>query len=161
MNEYTWDDEDSEDSFEESEPSQKSLPANLRKLIREKDKQSKILTEENARLHAELLERDRSQILTSRGIPAKVAKLIPSTVTDVDAWLHEFGDVLPVKGEPTETAAPVPDDDMQNMLKMQETSRSAAPDVSVLQTQLGKLANPELAEDEFRKMLKNAGARLT
>jgi hypothetical protein len=44
--------------------------------------------------------------LTEKGLNAKVAKLVPQDVEDVDAWLTEYGDVFGIKQAETETPAP-------------------------------------------------------
>lgn len=57
-------------------------------------------------LEKQLRERDqqlRSLQLAAKGVDEKVAKLIPADVTDVDAWLEEYGDLF------TKTKAETPD----------------------------------------------------
>ena len=44
--------------------------------------------------------------LTEKGLNAKVAKLVPQDVEDVDAWLTEYGDVFGINQPTTDEPSP-------------------------------------------------------
>ena len=56
--------------------------------------------------------------LTEKGLNAKVAKLVPQDVEDVDAWLTEYGDVFGINQ--TETDTPSPDAEAQSRVSKLE-----------------------------------------
>ena len=77
-----------------------NLVRDLRKQLKEAQAQSKTLQEELAGLKGAARERTVTEVLKSKGLPEKVAKLIPNDVEGEEAvteWLQEFGEVFGVR----------------------------------------------------------------
>ena len=100
--------------FDDDDLDNADLPASLRKQLKAKDK---ALDELKAQ-YEQVLKRDRertlSDALTAKGLPSKVAKLLPSdldpTPEAIDGWLSEYADVFGIKQEtPVEEPPAVPD----------------------------------------------------
>jgi hypothetical protein len=84
------------------------------KALREKaEADSKRLKEQGdqiAKLSARLAENDLRDVVTSKGLPAKVAKLaaaagVEPTAEAVEAWVKDYGDVFITSGGPTQEPA--------------------------------------------------------
>ena len=72
-------------------------PANLRKALKRAEKEKKELAEQLAKIQTDLRDRSVKEVLEQKGVPAKIAKFIPSDVNtpeQVDAWLNENADVF-------------------------------------------------------------------
>lgn len=81
---------------EESTDQPRGLRAQLEAVLAEK----KALQEEVANLKGTVRSRQVADILSAKGVPAKVANLIPSTVEGEEAvtkWLEDFSDVFGIK----------------------------------------------------------------
>lgn len=91
--------EDFEEDFDEEprRPQGNDLVKQLRKADRVKDKQIKELEAELAHLRSERRSNTVAKILETEGINSKIAKFIPTDVTDEDAvkaWLDENSEVF-------------------------------------------------------------------
>ena len=95
-----WDEFDDDFDFEDEpqrKPQGNDLVKQLRKADRAKEKMIKELEAELASLRAERRSSTVSQILEQEGVSTKIAKFIPSDITEaeaVKAWLDENADVF-------------------------------------------------------------------
>ena len=108
------------------------LVKDLRKQLREKASSEKELAEKLAKLENQLRTETVSKVLEGRGVPAKVAALIPSnveaTADGVGKWLDEYGDVFNIpKSEVQATETVVDKEQVEAMKTMQEVSHNAEP----------------------------------
>ena len=85
----------------------------LRKVNRALEKRTKELEQELASLKTQTRQRTVKDMLTAKGVPAKVAALIPQdiepTEEGISGWLQEFGDVFGVTQVHEEQAQVNPD----------------------------------------------------
>lgn len=102
-----WDeqDDDNEDEFVD----ETTLLRQLRKQLKDAQKRDAEREAELAQLRGQNRERSLSEVLSTKGLSSKVAKLYPkdaeATPEAVDAWLSEYGDVFGVQAEqPAQTA---------------------------------------------------------
>ena len=131
------------------------LPAALRKQLKAKDK----AMAELQKSYGEMLKRDRDrtlgETLTTKGLPAKVAKFFPADadIATIDAWLTENEDVF---GKPKEltgeqdTAPEVPDA-FGRLNKIGGTSANSG-EADVLHN-----VNNAASEQDLIKMIMDAG----
>lgn len=114
-NQNQWDEFDEFDS-DEDDMQEKNLANDLVKQLRKADRaKEKRIKEMEAELNAYRSEKRSqtiSQVLETEGVPTKIAKFIPSDVTDpeaVKAWLNEnadiFGVARPQQEPPVDEAA--------------------------------------------------------
>lgn len=77
------------------------LPKGFRAALAKAQKEAKELKEQNEKLLKQVRETAISQVLTTKGVPHKLAKLVPvdiePTADAVEKWLEEYSDVFPVK----------------------------------------------------------------
>lgn len=89
------------DGYEDDDQGGNDLVKQLRKKIADDAKAARARDEEFATLKAQVRTRTVADVLSGKGIPAKVAGLIPETVeateSAVDAWLGEYSDVFGIK----------------------------------------------------------------
>jgi predicted RNase H-like nuclease (RuvC/YqgF family) len=113
----------------------------LRKVNRALEKRAKELEQELTSLRTQTRQRTVKDMLTSKGVSAKVAALIPQdiepTEEGISGWLNEFGDVFGVQ-------APV-----------QEEQETVNPDV-VAQSRINNIVatgqTPNVDQDMFAKI---------
>lgn len=93
---YMYDDEE-EDTVQDNGINQ------LRKVNRALEKRTKELEQELASLKTQTRQRSVKDVLTAKGVPAKVAALIPQDIEPteeaISGWLQEYGDVFGVQGQ--------------------------------------------------------------
>jgi len=85
-----------EDEYEE----QDNGPAELRKALKKAQKEREAVEAELQKMRSELRSRSVKDVLASKGVPDKLAKLIPSDVDtpeQIDAWLNEYSDVFGIR----------------------------------------------------------------
>ena len=85
-----------EDDYEE----QDNGPAELRKALKKAQKEREAIEAELNKLRSDMRSRSVKDVLASKGVPDKLAKLIPSDVDtpeQIDAWLNEYSDVFGLK----------------------------------------------------------------
>lgn len=129
MSEFDFDFDDNEDAQGDS-----GALRELRKAYKSLQKQLKEATEMNESLQSSMRERSVKDVLTSKGLPEKIAKFIPSEVTsaeDVEAWLADNGDVFGVsqqaastEGQPQEEA---PDPNLAAWQRISATQSGGQP----------------------------------
>jgi len=177
MNEYdNWDYQDDDD---EGPIDPKSLPKQLRKVIRDAKAAEKAARDEAATLRTQVRESVISGVLTSRGVPAKVAKLIPADVESsaeaIDKWLTDYQDVFgsgqPAPAQTTNQTAepsngngqqfidnaatntgPTPDE-IAAMQRMQGTTGTAQPFGGRMEELALKLNDPSLTEEQLDALI--------
>lgn len=115
-----WDEFEEFDSDEDDRNDQANLANDLvkqlRKADRAKEKRIKEMEAELSAYRTEKRSQTISQVLENEGVPTKIAKFIPSDVTDpeaVKAWLNENADVFGVARPQQEN--PVDEDAMRRM----------------------------------------------
>jgi hypothetical protein len=95
---------DYEDEYED----QDNGPADLRKALKKAQKEREALEAELGQMRKDLKSRTVKEVLESKGVPAKLAKLIPSDVDSpeqIDAWLNEYSDVFGLQTQNQEEPA--------------------------------------------------------
>jgi hypothetical protein len=98
MSDYDWDDD-----YEEDAPKQESNPLrDARNRGKQLAKQNKELLERLEKAEAGLRERSVKDAIKSKGLPEKVASLIPKDLTtseEVDAWVESYADIFGVPAQ--------------------------------------------------------------
>lgn len=175
MNEYdNWDYQDDDD---EGPIDPKSLPKQLRKVIRDAKKEAADSKAEAAELRKQVRESVVSNVLTARGVPAKVAKLIPADVETsaeaIEKWLADYGDVFGSgQSASTQTATQTADtsngqqfindaatntgpsaEEIAAMQRMQNTSGTAQPFGGRMDELQAKLNDPSLTEEQLDALI--------
>lgn len=82
------------------------LVKQLRAQLKAQKKASDEALEELKGFRQEQRTRTIASKLTEKGLNAKVAKLVPQDVEDVDTWLTEYGDVFGITQEGSEAPPP-------------------------------------------------------
>ena len=82
------------------------LVKQLRNQLKAQKKASDEALEELKGFRQEQRTRTLASKLTEKGLNAKVAKLVPQDVEDVDAWLTEYGDVFGINQTTTDEPSP-------------------------------------------------------
>lgn len=98
MSEYEWDDDD-------IDTNDSNAMKELRKAYKKLQAEKKELAEQLDSMQSSLRERSVKDVIASKGLPDKVAALIPKDATtseEVEAWLAEYGDVFGVQVEADE-----------------------------------------------------------
>lgn len=107
---YQADDLDGDDDEGQAPPNtgQQQLPKGFRTALAKAQKEAKDLKEANEKLLKQVRQAAISQVLKTKNIDPKVAKLVPAEIEPtpeaVEKWLEEYADVFPVK--PAEDAKP-------------------------------------------------------
>ncbi len=106
------------------------LVKTLRKQLKEKSQAEKELADKYAALQGKHRETQLSSVLSSKGVPSKVAALIPGDIEpdeeSVDKWLGEFGDVFNIQREGESNGTePVDVETATQIQKMQDVSHGA------------------------------------
>lgn len=177
VSEYdAWDYQD-EDDEQPIDP--RSLPKQLRKVIRDAKAEAKQAKDEADKLRAEHREFVVGNVLKSKGVPEKVAKLIPADVTSAEAietWLSDYGDVFTpsssapaqqaTSGEQTrqvnDTAATtspggLSPEEVADQQRMQQAVSTAQPFGGRAEELMAKLNDPDLTEEQLHALIKKGG----
>ena len=124
MSEYEWDDDD-------IETSDSNAMKELRKAYKKLQAEKKELAETLESMQSSLRERSVKDVIAAKGLPEKVAALIPSTATtseEVEAWLSEYGDVFGIQAEANEPEQPRQvNPDLAALNRISETQSSGQP----------------------------------
>lgn len=178
MVEYDWNFQDDDDDDEQPiDP--RSLPKQLRKVIKDAKAEAKAAKDEAEILRKENREIHVTNVLKSMGVPEKVAKLIPPDVTSGEAiksWLSDYSDVFtPSSSTPATqastgevansngqtfienaatTATGLTPEEIANAQRMQNTASTAQPFGGKQEELMAKLNDPELTEEQFNALLK-------
>lgn len=172
MSEYNWeneldDDDTSEGGTGNGQPAGvESLPKHLRQLIAKAKRDEKAAIARASEAENKLRTNTIESALASRGVPAKVAGLIPESVPPtpegLSAWLAEYGDVFgtkaPIEGGQTAsegaTDATPANADNDALARMQQTASSG----SVTQTRaadaIAKINDPNLTFDQLKALMR-------
>jgi len=125
MSEYEWDDDEMDAQGETN------AMRELRKAYKKLQAEKKELAESLEAMQSSLRERSVKDVIASKGLPEKVAALIPTNATtseEVEAWLTEYGDVFGVQveaNEPTQQSQVNPE--LQALNRISETQSSGQP----------------------------------
>lgn len=148
---------DYEDDYEEQDS---NGPAELRKALKKAQKEREALEAELNQIRKDLKSRTVKEVLESKGVPAKLAKLIPSDVDSpeqIDAWLSEYSDVFGLQQSQEEPAQPNVDEDTirasQRINQTTSTAQTPSGGESVHQKLLAAGSKEELDQMIFGSSL--------
>lgn len=122
MSDYDWLDDDDDASDDGPANSTKALQQ-ARAAAKAKSKENKDLLERLERAESALRERSVKDAIKSKGLPEKVAGLIPKDLTtseEVDAWVTEYADIFgvpAVEGDPADGQAATQQDPQMEALQ--------------------------------------------
>lgn len=127
MSDNLWDDDDQD----QDQQSEGNLVKQLRSALKAKDKELATLREQNVTLTKSNRQRTVADVLASKKLDPKVAKLVPESVEPtpeaVTAWLDEYADIFGLKAKDDD--AQEGDDETQaseDLAALQRISRSTA-----------------------------------
>lgn len=151
---------DSNEEGETSVPQGKGLRAQLETVLAEK----KVLEENLQKAQGVLRELSINETLAGIGVSAKVAKFIPSDVTDkesIEKWVAENADVfnIQVGGNPTETQKPTIDPSVVASANRLNNLSSSAQSPSKIQDIEARIASAS-SEEEINALWAEARAFL-
>lgn len=159
-----WDNDDDEFEFDDQTGND---PGNLVKTLRKQAKadaaEKKALNEKLSQLSNQVRESTIGNIVKSRGLPDKVARIIPKDIDpseeEVTKWLDEYGDVFGVPKE--ESSAENKGAELNaNQAAMQQMNRVAstgtAPGGNAQET-LAALNSDDLTEEKLVQLIKKGG----
>lgn len=144
------------------------LVKSLRKKISDDAKALKEMEKEFGALKARERTRTVADVLSAKGVPVKVAKLVPETIEPtedaVNKWLDEFGDVFGAKSAetgtektteaPQETSSTVGTDDQDALNRIAESSSSGVIPATAVNEQMQKVQ--AASHDELLQMIADA-----
>ena len=144
MSEYEWDDDD-------IDTNDSNAMKELRKAYKKLQAEKKELAEQLEGMQSSLRERSVKDVIASKGLPEKVAALIPKDATtseEVEAWITEYGDVFGVQVEEAdEPEQPKQvDPDLAALNRISETQSGGQPftnDPDQLASLIAAADNPE------------------
>lgn len=175
MVEYDWDFQDDDDDEQPIDP--RSLPKQLRNMLKAAKKNEKDALDKVKTLETRNREFVVGQVLESKGVPKKVAKLIPADVTSAEAietWLTDYSDVFSPSSTTTEVveqktettsngqafinAAGGPSaDEIAAMQRMQNTAGTALPFGGRGEELMAKLNDPDLTVEQLDALIAKGG----
>lgn len=137
--------------YEDENEEQDSGPAELRKALKKAQKEREALEAELNQIRKDLKSRTVKEVLESKGVPTKLAKLIPSDIDSpeqIDAWLNEYSDVFGLQKTQEEPAQPNVDEDTirasQRINQTTSTAQTPSGDESIHQKLLAAGSKEEL-----------------
>ena len=143
MSEYEWDDDD-------IDTNDSNAMKELRKAYKKLQAEKKELAEQLEGMQSSLRERSVKDVIASKGLPEKVAALIPKDATtseEVEAWIAEYGDVFGVQVEADEPEQPKQvDPELAALNRISETQSGGQPfsnDPDQLASLISAADNPE------------------
>jgi hypothetical protein len=111
-------------------------------------------------MRSELRSRSVKDVLEQKGVPSKLAKLIPSdidTPEQIDAWLSEYADVFGVQLKQQESAQPTVDEetirDNQRINNVTSTAQNPSGELNSHQKVLAAKSKEELDQLLFGQSL--------
>lgn len=150
-----WDDDD---DFDGDDSRGNDVP-DLRKAYNALKKQLKEAQSQNQALQQSVRERSIKDVLAAKGLPEKIARFIPDSITsndDVLAWVEDNGDVFGVQAPQSDNTAPVQQDelpaDIQALARISAQQSSGAP-YSGDESQLAALIAAAQSPAELNKIL--------
>lgn len=142
--------------YEDDNEDQDNGPADLRKALKKAQKEREALEAELGQMRKDLKSRTVKEVLESKGVPAKLAKLIPSDVDSpeqIDAWLNEYSDVFGLQNNQEEPAQPNVDEETiranQRINNTTSTAQTPSNNESVHQKLLAANSRDELDQMIF------------
>ena len=122
MSEFDWDDDDTDTSNDSTGMKE------LRKALRASEKRNKEMSIKLDEMRNVSRERTVKDIISSKGLPDKIIKLIPFDVTspeDVENWVAEYADLFGSSAPDNQSQAPaVNAADMQALQRISDTQAS-------------------------------------
>ena len=149
MSEYEWDDDDIDTS------SDSNAMKELRKAYKKLQAEKKELAESLESMQSSLRERSVKDVIASKGLPEKVASLIPKDATtseEVEAWIAEYGDVFGIQVEAETQPEAAPNPELQALNRISETQSSGQPFTND-PDQLASLISSAQSQEELNKLL--------
>lgn len=149
MSEYEWDDDDIDTS------SDSNAMKELRKAYKKLQAEKKELAESLESMQSSLRERSVKDVIASKGLPEKVASLIPKDATtseEVEAWIAEYGDVFGIQVEADTQPEAAPNPELQALNRISETQSSGQPFTND-PDQLASLISSAQSQEELNKLL--------
>ena len=144
MSEYEWDDDELDAQGETN------AMRELRKAYKKLQAEKKELAESLESMQSSLRERSVKDVIASKGLPEKVAALIPKDATtseEVEAWIAEYGDVFGIQVEAEQPAQPKQvNPELAALNRISETQSSGQPfsnDPDQLAGLISSAQNPE------------------
>ena len=145
-----------DDNYEQ----QDNGPAELRKALKKAQKEREAIEAELNKMRSELRARSVKDVLASKGVPDKLAKLIPSDVDtpeQIDSWLTEYSDVFGLQAKQEQSVEPTVDEEtiVANQRINQSTSTAQIPsaDGNAYQKLMGAKTKEELDQMIFGQSL--------
>lgn len=140
--------------YDDENNDQSDLPADLRKQLREKDKELNQLREEFAKVAKRDRERTLKDVFTEKGVKPGVIKFFPAdaevTEESVSAWLTENAELFGIE--------------VQSQEQSQEQQQTPAPEVPGAYARLNALQSPSVstgqAADLQHRILNSTEAEL-
>lgn len=155
-NNQNWEDDDFD--FEDDEPTVvpqgNDLVKQLRKADRQKERRIKEMEAELQTLRSQQRDVAISRVLESEGVNPKIAKFIPTDITEADAikaWLTENGEVIGYNPNRQEDAQQVSYADIESLQNMDEVL-----DGALSQTQLDnqyQMLNQVQTQDDLMRLI--------
>jgi hypothetical protein len=152
MSDYDWDDDDTDTDTSNDSTGMKEL----RKALRASEKRNKEMSGKLDEMRNVSRERTVKDIISSKGLPDKIIKLIPFDVTspeDVESWVAEYSDLFGSPAPATQSQEPaVNAADMQALRRISDTQASGQTfdgDFDQLDARIRAASSPE----ELNKVL--------
>jgi len=147
-----------EDEYDNEE--HENAPADLRRALKKAQKEREAIEAELQKMRSELRSRSVKDVLEQKGVPSKLAKLIPSdidTPEQIDAWLSEYADVFGVQLKQQESAQPTVDEetirDNQRINNVTSTAQNPSGELNAHQKVLAAKSKEELDQLLFGQSL--------
>ena len=149
MSDFDWDDDDTDTTNDSTGMKE------LRKALRAEQKRNKEMSGKLDEMLNSSRDRTVKDIITSKGLPDKLSKLIPSDVTspeDVENWIAEYADLFGAATSEENQGPAVDAADMQALNRISSTQQSGQVfdgDVDQLDARIRAAQSPE----ELNKVL--------
>ena len=155
MSDFEWDDDDNLESGDGNAMKE------LRKAYKKLQAEKKELAEQLESVQSSIRERSVKDVIASKGLPDKVAALIPQDATtseEVENWLAEYGEVFGIQQTSDATSEPKDDvsPEMQSLSRIAETQSSGEPFTNDPDQIAGLIAGADSAEALNRLLFGNA-----
>jgi HSP90 family molecular chaperone len=144
MSDFEWDDDD-------LETNDGNAMKELRKAYKKLQAEKKELAEQLDSMQSSIRERSVKDVIASKGLPEKVAALIPEDATtseDVENWLSEYGEIFGIQETSEATSEPKAalSPEMQSLSRIAETQSSGQPFTNDPDQIAGLIAGADNAE---------------
>lgn len=150
MSEYDWDDDDLDGA-----PGDGNAMKELRKAYNAEKKRNKEMVEKLSALESSVRERSVKDIVASKGLPEKIARLIPADVTspeDVENWVAEYADLFGVPA-PQDSQEPAANNADLQALERISSAQSSGQTYNGDATQLDALIRAAQTPEELNNIL--------